>query len=245
MPPSRFVPSDVIDFWKTAWNTHLQDKQPPWSFLEPVRRDAHADVNLEVPHQRWVVRMAETGLEYSDNPYTQIFVRDDYFEAFRDAFATAGYDASHIEKNITGPHFPNPFLQVHPTDAHPYSGFIVTGGPGIGKTLWLMLVLILRLHAGLPTIFQSRPNDIYFFHADGVVCVESVTTLGKRANNVWALVDSNAALQSVDKAFFQKGAFVVQAASPKDERINWVKGMTFLPKKFILAPWSLSELIAA
>jgi hypothetical protein len=67
-------------------------------------------------------------------------------------------------------------------------GCITLGNPGIGKwshlltnikwphlhlgkTVWLCLLLVLRIHACLPTIYQFRENYFYYFHAQGIYII--------------------------------------------------------------------------
>lgn len=126
-----------------------------------------------------------------------------------------------------------------------------------GKTTWLYLVLVLRLHARLPTIYQFGTRQILFFDDHGASLLkrdldsDALTPFLKRNGHdgnptrVWALVDSNQELISVDQAYYSHRIFTVQTPSPRQDRIQWTKKLNGPYQRFILAPWILSELICA
>ena len=95
--------------------------------------------------------------------------------------------------------------------------------------MWLLVVLILHLQAGLPTIYQSRTDHMYVFNDEGVFkflcgylgepdwfepkrCTPSPTT--------WALIDSNQNLINVPMTY-QNNFFIVQTPSPRPDRFAW------------------------
>lgn len=69
----------------------------------------------------------------------------------------AAWEDSHdmrINGGILSPSFWNPFAKVPAQlSSKEEAGFILIGHPGIGKTLWLLVVLVMRLLSGLPTIY--------------------------------------------------------------------------------------------
>ncbi|KAF8509907.1 hypothetical protein JB92DRAFT_2943287, partial [Gautieria morchelliformis] len=71
------------------------------------------------------------------------------------------------------------------------------GHPGIGKSLWAILVLVLRILAGHPTIYHSQSQICYVFNADGLYVVnlgDAGLQSGHRrfydaiSSNYWCLV---------------------------------------------------------
>ncbi|KAL5481132.1 hypothetical protein ACEPAI_10073 [Sanghuangporus weigelae] len=93
---------------------------------------------------------------------------------------------------------------------------IVIGSAGIGKSLFLFFVLALRVLAGLPTIFQLEKEHFCAITHEGLV-----------------------------KASTLFSGFILQAASPRKDRLEWSKKMSQAVKRCYMAPWTPEELIQA
>jgi hypothetical protein len=109
------------------------------------------------------------------------------------------------------------------------------------------------LQAGLPTIYQRRPKEIIFFDSNGATLISSapkqaVLTPFLQANAdagvkmVWALIDSNDQLETVDSGYLDARVFVIQTPSPRNNSMEWRKKS--LIKRFVLEPWSFAELVS-
>ncbi|PCH34547.1 hypothetical protein WOLCODRAFT_165651 [Wolfiporia cocos MD-104 SS10] len=156
-----------------------------------------------------------------------------------------------MDVDVDAQPFHNPF------DNLPQSGYdaacaIVIGSPGIGKSVFLIYVLVLRLLAGLTTIFQRRANELYVLNDEGVFRVTSLTLTSSHLHlyvpsGTWCLVDSNQGLTGVPEDVVElrsaiKG-FILQAASPCAERVHWTNKVRSRVPRFWMARWSLGELI--
>lgn len=120
---------------------------------------------------------------------------------------------------------------------------------GIGKTAWLIIVLILRLIAGLPTILQLRPNRLYYFDDSGVHQLKYTSSTDafefrtQFAPSTWCLVDANIDVQTVPSFIRDLRLFIVQTSPPRAERVQWHKKQSTPVLFYFLKPWTLSELI--
>jgi hypothetical protein len=63
------------------------------------------------------------------------------------------------------------------------------------------------------------------------------------AEGCWCLVDSNYNLTTVPDNLLDLGSFVIQTASPRDDRVDWSKKTSHLYTPFFMKEWSLPELI--
>lgn len=110
-------------------------------------------------------------------------------------------------------------------------------------------MLILRLQAGLPTIYQSMVDRMYLFNDEGVFefpCGQKgdpdwteVKSYDVPATT-WALIDSNENLIHVPISYSR--LFVVQATSPRPDRFAWRDKAPFHVTSYIMKPWTISEL---
>jgi hypothetical protein len=113
-------------------------------------------------------------------------------------------------------------------------------------------MLILRLHAGLPTIYQSTVDRAYLFINEGVFecdCgyrgdpnfdeLERCTALPA---STWALIDSNQNLIKVPLGY-QNRYFVVQASLPSSVHFAWRDKVNFPVDTYIMQPWTITELL--
>ncbi|KAH8109905.1 hypothetical protein DFH11DRAFT_840452 [Phellopilus nigrolimitatus] len=128
-------------------------------------------------------------------------------------------------------------------------GVVVLGHPGIGKSLFLHFILCLRMLAGQPTIFQSRAKNFYILNDEGVFRVDCPTQTSPYEfhqflpRSTWYLIDSSIHLKNIPETAFELGFFIVQAASPRKDCLEWLKKCPNASMHF-MKPWSLSELIA-
>ena len=113
-------------------------------------------------------------------------------------------------------------------------------------------MLVLRILAGCPTIFQSRPNIFYIFNAVGLysvdlnnfgLAVEEYRFYKAISPQYWCLVDCNSDVPDMLYFLSQSRAFILQVASPRSERIDWVKKYNFWAPMYFMKNWSLGKLI--
>lgn len=63
------------------------------------------------------------------------------------------------------------------------------------------------------------------------------------SSNYWCLVDCNRTVLDVPPSLSELRAFIVQSASPRNDRLGWRKKYSYLSIKYYMEPWSLPELI--
>jgi hypothetical protein len=109
-------------------------------------------------------------------------------------------------------------------------------------------MLAMRVAHGLPTLFQNDPKYVWLFDASGVRLLDSEMgwnqISGVIENSHWALVDSNRRVRDPAPVIYDHGSpfFVVQAASPRDDRWGWVKYHGH-SSRFYSKPFSKQELL--
>ncbi|KAG7094716.1 hypothetical protein E1B28_005536 [Marasmius oreades] len=132
-----------------------------------------------------------------------------------------------------------------PTSSEPQGVFIVCGIPGIGKSCFLYYVLVERLLANLPTCFQTHPNDFTYWCDKGVFqCTMERVRLGfVIPSDVWFLVDSNQKVKAPRAGILNTYARVIQAASPRKDRLDWARKENQQPYTWIMKPSPLPELL--
>ena len=120
---------------------------------------------------------------------------------------------------------------------------------GVGKTAFLYVLLVLRLQARLPTIFQSRDSHLYYFTEDNVSIVHLTqglvaTTFKSQFDRLtWCLIDSNHSLNTVPMFIQDLDLFTVQASSPRPYRWAWMDKATSPVVRYFMKTWTLSELL--
>ncbi|KAF8646920.1 hypothetical protein AX16_007012 [Volvariella volvacea WC 439] len=270
--------------WEMLWKNSPQ--QIPFIKREKVFRDGvqteisdetpiGSDKTLrqmvdEVPTHCWTLEVPDRVALASAVPAT-VLIRNDYMDALIEVFKCANIDSSHIPRDLNSlDTFQNPFCsplyrgQTTGISFAPRSGarptaFVMTGSPGIGKSIWLFFVLILRLHAKLPTVYQVSASRLWFFSHDGVSSSSSTsegavtdfaTYVGRDPRDVWlnpfyiwGLVDSNQQLRTVSSKFSLKTVFAIQTPSPRNERMERLKKWSSRHQIFIMKLWSVAELI--
>ncbi|KAI0061435.1 hypothetical protein BV25DRAFT_1916809 [Artomyces pyxidatus] len=131
------------------------------------------------------------------------------------------------------------------------AAFILRGQSGTGKALWELYVLALRLQAKKVTIYQNAPGHFYVFDEEGVWDVSANDgdysgTLDEYVDvRAWAIVASNEVLAQVSPFLKHSRRFIVQAASPRKDRTEWLRTYSSAATVFIMKPWTLDELLAA
>ena len=115
----------------------------------------------------------------------------------------------------------------------------------------MLRLLIRRLVFKLPTAWQIREDCVLLFHETGVhefKLPKSNEIYGRLPSSgdskIWALVDSNQSLE-VPAGVFIHGPpfFVVEAASPRSPRLQWLKKVNYEP--FYMKRWTFSEVLQA
>ncbi|KAL5486097.1 hypothetical protein ACEPAI_7141 [Sanghuangporus weigelae] len=145
----------------------------------------------------------------------------------------------------------NPFvgLNVEWSEEKEIPGVVVSGTSGIGKSLFLIVVLALRLLAGQTTVYQFRKDEFILFHADGVYHSEKMKNdLLFLPQHTWFLVDGNEENAvpplSFLKACSSSSRKLIMAASPRRDRFEFTtKEMGF--RTVWMNPFSLEEYVAA
>ncbi|KAK0463204.1 uncharacterized protein EV420DRAFT_1160643 [Desarmillaria tabescens] len=140
--------------------------------------------------------------------------------------------------------YPNPFLE-YKESAPKVKGFIITGHPGIGKSIFLYYVLLLRLQASKPTILVTHPEKVTVFLRRGVFSISMADfedVIQVIPATAWCLVDTSESLKTVPAAIYNTPFFVLQATAPKRKHLEWQNKVLGV-HKYIMKPFSLSELI--
>ncbi|KAJ6581254.1 hypothetical protein B0H19DRAFT_499724 [Mycena capillaripes] len=123
---------------------------------------------------------------------------------------------------------------------------IITGAPGIGKTSLLKAIFQLRANANLPTIFIRSAESGIVYKNGKAGRINSLLTTHLQANlpqSTWVLVDSNSNLKTIPEEVLDTGFFIIQAASPRPERLVTKCDDPAGAQLCVMEPWSLWELI--
>ncbi|KAJ7021434.1 hypothetical protein C8F04DRAFT_1140813 [Mycena alexandri] len=144
--------------------------------------------------------------------------------------------------------FPNPFLDPYQGNLYrAFGALIITGLPGIGKTVLLAVIFWLRVAANLPTAYMADPNVVlvytgvhFFVHYNPTLIPVALERSG------WVLVDSNVRNVDPPQVVIDSGRFIVQATSPSASRTQWArKNQGSGIRLFcLMQPWTLDELFA-
>ncbi|EJD05159.1 uncharacterized protein FOMMEDRAFT_139689 [Fomitiporia mediterranea MF3/22] len=197
------------------------------------------------------------------------FIRDEYpkmlYEIMkfinRHGGGFAGYRVPADPKSMYSE--PKPTLPENPFEgiairANPgcrVAGATVMGTPGIGKSFFLLYVLALRLSAGLTTVVDWNQDGFLVFSEEGTFAAQLLNGFGiddSTSNylppGTWFLCDSNTNLHDAETKYAQMcsgtGRFVLQAASPREERLQWSKKVN-VHTRLYMKNWRLPEAVAA
>ncbi|RDB14832.1 hypothetical protein Hypma_016238 [Hypsizygus marmoreus] len=124
-------------------------------------------------------------------------------------------------------------------------GVTVMGHPGIGKTAFLIYILILRCLAGLETVYVNTPIDYIYFCEAGAYAVrdtgdDSPGSPPPFGPNTWILLDLEF---QVPHFVRQTQAFVVAASCAQYTTQMPAPVSEHFGLKYYMKPWTLSELI--
>ncbi|EJD00310.1 uncharacterized protein FOMMEDRAFT_158982 [Fomitiporia mediterranea MF3/22] len=152
-------------------------------------------------------------------------------------------------RDLFPPHNPFIELDVRSVEEDLIFGLVVTGTPGIGKTLFLLYVLALRLLARQTTVLQFVKGEFTIFEAAGVfVCKEMEAELLFLPEHTWFLVDSNEGITSPPFEFLRAcdtySRKLIVAASPRQERFEFTSKYDLLWTLWMY-PFEFWEYIAA
>ncbi|KAF9220264.1 hypothetical protein BS17DRAFT_351887 [Gyrodon lividus] len=122
----------------------------------------------------------------------------------------------------------------------------------LGKSMFQHLLLRFRLNARLPTLLQFRSDRVYLFVEHGAYALEggglktsAAEVLGKLVPNAWCLVDSNAYMAIPSEFLESTNLTIVQSASPRSERMQWLKKIRAPQFILCMKPFTLEEAIIA
>ena len=89
-----------------------------------------------------------------------------------------------------------------------------------------------------------KPDCMYIVDSRGVRKAATENFDQKSvAEAYWCLVDSNRELTTVPEDLLALGSFIIQTASPRENRTDWSKKTSYLHTSFFMKEWSLPELI--
>ncbi|KAF8519742.1 hypothetical protein BU17DRAFT_47470 [Hysterangium stoloniferum] len=122
------------------------------------------------------------------------------------------------------------------------SAFLVTGQPGIGKSLFLLYLLFRRLEEQEPVALQIDADEFVLFSMNGVSVHSGKTSFADYIpKGAWALSDSWGEVLWPCSAFQSPRAHVIHTSSPSSHRWkDWVKRLS--ADMYIMDIWSLEEL---
>jgi hypothetical protein len=110
-----------------------------------------------------------------------------------------------------------------------------------GKTCFLALLFHLRVAANLPTLYMSDEVSMILYKnrkLGELQNTSSITLLLNMPEETWCLIDSNVPGFIENTQFF-----IVQATSPRQKRMEYVKKLHGDSQLCLMSPWSLRELI--
>ncbi|KAK7462866.1 hypothetical protein VKT23_007445 [Stygiomarasmius scandens] len=130
----------------------------------------------------------------------------------------------------------------------------VIGIPGIGKSLFLLYILVERLVRGLDTCLQTESNYFTLWCADGAfdiplgpefdAAMAPLTSCNLLPETTWFLLDSNKAVSAPSSRIQDSYARIIQVSLPKLSRLDWVsKQSVSLNCRYMMKPPSLKEVI--
>ncbi|KAM6494818.1 hypothetical protein JOM56_009441 [Amanita muscaria] len=209
--------------------------EEPLFETRPVQRDKSCLTETELPSDCMVLKGGDwVDKLLPDSRFTGLLIRDEYHKVLR-AIMEWFLPGKKVTDDMQPAPWSNPFLDVPPTYVTKKRAFVLLGHPGIGKTAFLYVLLVLRLQARLPTIFQSRDNHLCYFDDNEFKSQFDPST--------WCLIDSNQHLNTVPGFIQDLKLFIVQASSPSSYRFEWTKKATGPVSRYFMKSWTLSELL--
>ncbi|KAJ7212277.1 hypothetical protein GGX14DRAFT_448502, partial [Mycena pura] len=207
-----------------------------------------------------------------DEPASEMFVRQEYHDllvAILDSIKVRNDIDAHVSRNskrrrgeTSGPEVGLEEARIYLGDSYAlpiiqegrqilrYTGVVITGSPGIGKTTCLKYMFLLRAAANLPTIYMSSERTATVCKNGYLGEMEDAEFKREFRKNMpcstWALVESNANFTTIPPAIIDLGFFVVQAASPRLGRMKAaLKLAGHRAQIFVMEPFTAWELVIA
>ncbi|KAH7907826.1 hypothetical protein BJ138DRAFT_438402 [Hygrophoropsis aurantiaca] len=241
--------------WESAW----KDQADIFSWENVVRDNQPVPASeLRVPSRMCVIRGSENELG------TRFGARDGYMKSDYIIIAqqlvkyatdqdqsSDPMEVDEVDEDLEERLPTNPFVQANMDKPLIMQ---VCGSPGNGKSLFLHVLLRLRLSAMLPTLLQFNNGACYLFTDLGVHIIGPSTLaresslaqdLGRLIPDAWCLVDSNVDMPIPSSFTRYSGLTIVQAASPRADRLDWVGKYSRPVKEFYMRPFNLTEAIVA
>ncbi|KZT03446.1 uncharacterized protein LAESUDRAFT_814726 [Laetiporus sulphureus 93-53] len=134
--------------------------------------------------------------------------------------------------------------------SNPSGGVLITGHPGIGKSIFLRYILVMRILRGEPTLYQHQPDSMFLFHAKGVFRLptdrlEAVSRAAhlEQFSDAFALVDVGDELEEPAKNLLSQWSpfFLVAAVLPRTGERPWMRIRKM--KQFVMNAWSWPEIV--
>ncbi|KAH7886431.1 hypothetical protein F5I97DRAFT_1928284 [Phlebopus sp. FC_14] len=121
-------------------------------------------------------------------------------------------------------------------------GAYVVGQPGIGKTYFLIYLLVERLREHKAVAFQLSSCPFYVLFTENVTVHSIQHSKPLRHSDVWGLSDSNSLIMTPAPAFLDlPNVRVVQATSPNRNRWKeWSK--QYGAGRYVMKVWSIDEI---
>lgn len=115
------------------------------------------------------------------------------------------------------------------------------GNPGIGKTTFLLYLLVYRMTAGLPLVWCQDGRNHFLVSGDGVRVLGDHEIYVERQDHLtyWYLLDGHPPANPYSAAFKD---VVVQAANPYEDSVEWTKKLCLQNTWMDL--WSYGEFFA-
>jgi hypothetical protein len=257
---SQMDPKNPVFFTRChlpVWNAILSEiwKQGENTFQETVEvlrgagSERFDDTLLDdtVPAQCNVATMP--GSILGDTWGRKYFIRPEYEEAQKAALWACGFSNPDPFDNIVFSGSPGIGML---TVLVPHCATIGSHPICLGKSVFLILLLLRRLALGLPTGLKMDSHYSLLFWEGGVLEFRETATIAYTTlrgtpdplSRIWVLVDSKKDLsRPTGPSFSDPGPFfVVVAASPRD-RFQLVKKT--INCSFIMKPWTFSEVLQA
>ncbi|RXW14477.1 hypothetical protein EST38_g11376 [Candolleomyces aberdarensis] len=129
---------------------------------------------------------------------------------------------------------------------------VVTGQSGIGKSYFLVYVLLRQLTQGKTTLFSTSDERTFLFDESGIRTMKKEDIekdyLPKSEDptdgmSVWSLIDANTSMKpETSQVGNTHNVFAILAASPNPERLKFWNISANLVKR-VMDPWGMEELL--
>ncbi|KAL5501010.1 hypothetical protein ACEPAH_9397 [Sanghuangporus vaninii] len=261
MKATRIVPNDGNEYGslavlhEVAWDR----RDLATVFHEHnVLRDSHEDSPQTVQVIRWGHNAERVTALFTIFNVSSVLVRKEYVTTLLDILHDVLLDPPEARDHVE----PSEVLFCYLSRKLKRGGAIVIGTPGIGvlmtpfgvrllgKSLFLIFVLVLRVLAGLPTIFQSENGHLCVITGEGAFRVSYPIDAPPLQDYIpmgtWFLVDSgsvaNVPSQLIKTSSIMSG-LILQAASPRKDHLGWAKKMHQAVGRYWMAHWAPEKII--